>query len=342
MIRIHGDSPYVPGQRVVIGIEVISWAPNPGSLPLVTAVTGAPPGLTYDWGSMHFGNGEQFIEHGYLEGVLPSDLRPGQNFHVTVTADDRTYPPVSRTFTMTIAGGARPEPSPAAPAWFSPDLYDALVYNAFDRKHDGGGRPGLEGNARVLDRGHAANVNVVFNPEGFPDGSGRRCSIPGSSVRLLARRTGDAIRAVTGGSWSGRTAIVTDDDRGGGQYEHGWIRVSFEGKLFGEPGTGEAGVGGPDGPMRLFINDDCSFVAPNILGAYLRELGHVLGFFHVPESSWLMHRTSTRGWYAPNELLHMRKAYELGRHYPRNSPVWSLRPPGPSPGRRPPRQRGVD
>ena len=112
--------------------------------------------------------------------------------------------------------------------------------------------------------------------------------------------------------------------------------------LIGGAGSGGTAIVGGSGFLDLFINKDCSFVAPNLLGAYLRELGHVLGFFHVPDSSWLMHRNSTRGWYAPNELLHMRKAYELGPGYPRSSPVWSLHPPGPLPGRRPPRKRIVD
>ena len=198
----------------------------------------------------------------------------------------------------------------------------------------------METNAHVLD--HAANLNVVFSLEGNPgpdpEGYARHCNLPGAPVRLLARRTGDAIRAVTGGSWSGRAQVIAGfaDSR----YD-GWLRVTFEptGHPIEEPGGVGTAIVGESLFLQLFLNDDCSFAAPNLLGAYLRELGHVLGFFHVPDSSWLMHRNSTRGWYAPNELLHMRKAYELGPGYPRSSPVWSLHPPGPLPGRRPPRKR---
>ena len=187
---------------------------------------------------------------------------------------------------------------------------------------------------------YAANLNVAFSLIG--EGPGWHCEIPEPPVRLLARQTGDAIRAATGGSWHGRT-VVTSAFNGLDDYHYPeWLHVTFSHQSL-DPVESPGGVGtaivGESRFLHLFINDDCSFKAPNLLGAYLRELGHVLGFFHVPDSSWLMHRNSTRGWYAPNELRHMRKAFERGPHYPRSSPVWSLHPPGSSPGRRPPRKR---
>ena len=239
-----------------------------------------------------------------------------------------------------------PAPDPAAPSWFSSNRYDALVYGVTDGP--------AQTNAFVL--GDAATtLNVLFYHVGRlrespSPGLPETCAIPASVVNPLAQATGGAIRAATGGSWSGRTELTTDVSRVTTALNApGWSVVVFEHNRlspeYSSATIATAVIGEPSGGIQIFIDDSCSPRAPDLLSTYVHELGHVLGFFHVPDSSWLMHQFSVvrtqRGSYAPDERRHMQRAYELGPDYPRTSPVWSLLPPDPLPGRRPPRKRIV-
>ena len=88
-IRITGGSPYVPGRSITVRIVVTQWNTTHE---LVVSVTGAPPDLTFGVSSSAAGSGRTEIR-GELSGVLSPDLPAWQDFHVTVTADDRTPPP---------------------------------------------------------------------------------------------------------------------------------------------------------------------------------------------------------------------------------------------------------
>ena len=238
--------------------------------------------------------------------------------------------------------GPAPTPDPAVPSWFSPSLYAELVYGSSTTPVQ---------TAYVLDAGAAASLNVLFYHVGrLRTEPLETCEISASVVNPLAQATRGAIQAATGRSWSGRTELTTSDSRATAALNApGWSVVVFEhNRLSPEypaDAVATAVVGLPSGGIQIFIDDACSMRTPDLLSTYVHELGHVLGFFHVPDPSWLMHQLSVgrtqSGSYAPDERRHMQKAYELGPNYPRSSPVWSLFPPDPLPGRRPPRKRIV-
>ena len=232
---------------------------------------------------------------------------------------------------------------PAAPSWFSPSLYDLLVYRAY------GGF--VETHAYVL--GNAATLNVLFYHAGRLDTS-QTCAanaIPAAVVNPLAQVTRGAIRAATGRDWSGRTELTTSASRADTvRRTPGWVVVDFDHPriypLLPPDAAAAAVVGDPSGGIQIFIDDDCSLPsAPELLSVYVHELGHVLGFFHVSEPSWLMFPISLSrtmpGSYDQDERRHMQRAYQLGPRYPRSSSVWSLLPPDSFPGLRPPRKRIV-
>ena len=331
VISHPGDKRYQQGTAIEAFRIVVS---DPDGDDVTVRVSGLPDGLVWS------------PESRRVSGTVDEDAEV-RAYPVRVTASDGAADAEPVTFRITVR-----------PSWFNRENYDALVYNAYDGP--------IENLSRVLDGNELSSFKVVFSTVGLMPG-GRFCQIPQGVISQLANATVPAVQAATGSSWSVRpvqSSSPLDDPRFGlrpsaadvgwdpndPRANDGWHTVEFvhwdliPGKEH-RP-TGSAHVGYPDLPMWIYLDDSCTIAAIDrggVEATYVHEIGHVVGFSHVDDSSWRMYprggmvRAREFGGYAEDEHLHMRRAYQLGPDRVRGTRIWLrslLQQPGPWPGRR--------
>ena len=329
VISHPGDKGYQQGTEIEAFRIVVIDADGDD---VTVRVSGLPPGLVWS------------PESHRVSGTVDEDAEV-RAYPVRVTASDGAADAEFVTFRITVR-----------PSWFNRENYNALVYNAYDGPIDEA--------PRVLDDNQLSSFKVVFSTVGLMPG-GRICQIPQRVISQLADATVPAVQAATGSGWSVRpvqSRSPLDDSRFGlrpsademvdlddPRANDGWHTVEFvhwdliPGTEHGGP-TGSAWAGYPDLPMYIYLNDNCTIAAIDrggVPATYVHEIGHVLGFLHVDDSSWTMHphngMVRAFGGYAEDEYLHMRRAYQLGPDHLLGTRIWLrflLQQPGPWPGRR--------
>ena len=148
--------------------------------------------------------------------------------------------------------------------------------------------------------------------------------VPSASARGMREVIADAVEALTGEPYSGDITMGPEDvDR------NGWITIEFvreedDPDFWGSANPdrvvcGRARVGAVVG--RIWLNGSQISDTRCVLDPLLRhEVGHALGFFHVPGNRDLMAvgRVDTDH-FTSREEYHAQLAYELGRYRPYTS-----------------------
>lgn len=134
-----------------------------------------------------------------------------------------------------------------------------------------------------------------------------------SELRTIRNVIPDAVSALTGELFFGQITEGADGD-----LRDGWILIEHQEEEGDSEACGRARIGAPDGHIRLDMTR--TSVSGNrgcwLEGLLRHEIGHALGFFHVPRTSDMMHRESTARSFSARETYHAQLAYEAGRGTP--------------------------
>ena len=275
-----------------------------------------------------------------LEATLSGVVVSSQAFDITITGGT--------------GGGGGSGGGSTDPSWFDQDLYNALVYDTVYHKTEG--RSPTDRSV-VLPRERASTLNFLFYTRGVLVEGELECNVPPVAFTGMMNATSNIIRQATGFSHTGLVRHTKDPDAVRVRnLDPSWVIVSFlspdaYNDAHGDYEEGDlaaAGIGTTeDEPFIDFVMEDdhrksgfCAPVAPHPMDVFIHEVGHVLGFFHVPAESWVMSRESRgRQTWNPVERAYMNRAYQLGPGYPRGMRVWGrsvlpdsvpARPPGPA------------
>ena len=210
---------------------------------------------------------------------------------------------------------------------FNRPFWDAIAFDAYecpgagscpDYYSDGSPSRALEDRFLVVLPTTSPNFHIrTHNDQGEQ-------RVPSASARGMREVIADAVEALTGEPYSGDITMGPEDvDR------NGWITIEFvreedDPDFWGSANPdrvvcGRARVGAVVG--RIWLNGSQISDTRCVLDPLLRhEVGHALGFFHVPGSRDLMAvgRVDTDH-FTSREEYHAQLAYELGRYRPYTS-----------------------
>lgn len=245
-------------------------------------------------------------------GVFTAILRGQSVGHDTVhlTATAPGYQAAQASFSVTVAPGRPPPPPPTVDPLFNDrrfqrSFWRQLVFDGHECPRAGsckGGTfyyPSLEDRVVAVLSGTSPGFYIRTH-----DDAGHR-TFTSSQIATMRRVIPRAVEALTGVRFRGEILWSPQDFSA-----HGWITITRE--SLGEEVCGRAWVGASPGVIELDTSKGCS------LGPLLaHEVGHAMGFFHVPNSTDVMYPSiGTRSSFSSREVFHARVAYQLGRGHP--------------------------
>ena len=190
---------------------------------------------------------------------------------------------------------ARP-PTPAPPPDFDQQFWAELAFDAFDCPSGEKGnfdscaeRPALE--HRVLRTLPDPSPNFHIRTEGFTV----------AEVAEIESMLPELAEELTGERYDGE--ITTGPD---GMVREGWILIEPLGHT---DSCGSAAIGAIAGLVQ--INPHCGLTRTTA-----HEIGHAFGFFHVDDTSAIMHSSAPLETFSDRERSHTQFAYRLGRGTP--------------------------
>ena len=206
---------------------------------------------------------------------------------------------------VTVEGGL--EPTIQQPAWLNRERWDALVFNTYD--YDGSP---IGFRTNVLERDVVSSIRVCMqSPERSEVGKVLEPYSDASWWRFHIRRW-------TGVDWNGEI-LIADCTR---EPAPGWIHVrAAQGREIRPGNTAYAGTRYDEEGRWVWSQLVFQPEPPNpeaweplvIEGILAHELGHALGFHHVPgdRPSWIMQVPGVRPW-PEDESRYAQLAYQVG------------------------------